>query len=236
MSNPWFRLYAEFASDHKIQMMPESFQRRYIMLLCLRCSNGDVTLHDEEVAFQLRISNEEWSETKAVFLAKNLIDQANGIPAWNKRQFVSDSSAERVRRFREKKKQSGNVTVTSPDTDTDTEQIQSRTEKRKVKRGTRLSPDAEMSDEWRGFCKTERPDLDPQKVFAKFVDYWAAKPGEKGTKLDWTATWRNWVREERSQRPGFNGGHMNKQAAIEQRNQAAVDEWLAQQGEIHEGD
>jgi hypothetical protein len=26
----------------------------------------------------------------------------------------------------------------------------------------------------------------------------------------------------------------NKQAAIEQRNQAAVDEWLAQQGEIHE--
>lgn len=105
-----------------------------------------------------------------------------------------------------------------------------------AKRATRLSPDAEMSDEWRGFCKTERPDLDPQKVFAKFVDYWAAKPGKHGTKLDWTATWRNWVREERSQRAGFNGGHMNKQAAIEQRNQAAVDEWLAQQGEIHEGD
>lgn len=30
------------------------------------------------------------------------------------------------------------------------------------------------------------------------------------------------------------GGTVNKQAAIEQRNQAAVDEWLAQQGEIHE--
>jgi len=30
------------------------------------------------------------------------------------------------------------------------------------------------------------------------------------------------------------GGTVNKQAAVEQRNQAAVDEWLAQQGEIHE--
>ena len=74
MANPWFRLYAEFASDHKIQMMSEAFQRRFVMLLCLRCSNGDVTLQDEEVAFQLRISNDDWLETKASFVAKNLID------------------------------------------------------------------------------------------------------------------------------------------------------------------
>jgi hypothetical protein len=30
------------------------------------------------------------------------------------------------------------------------------------------------------------------------------------------------------------GGTINKQAAVEQRNQAAMDEWLAQQGDIHE--
>jgi hypothetical protein len=28
----------------------------------------------------------------------------------------------------------------------------------------------------------------------KFRDYWVAAPGQKGTKLDWDATWRNWVR------------------------------------------
>ena len=35
-------------------------------------------------------------------------------------------------------------------------------------------------------------------------------------------------------KPGQAGGMVNKQAAVEQRNQAAVDEWLAQQGATHE--
>ena len=104
MANQWFRLYAEFATDPKVQMMSEANQRRFIMVLCLRCSNDDVTLHDEEVAFQLRISNEEWATTKALFLAKGLINENNTPAAWERRQFVSDSSAERVRRHRENKK------------------------------------------------------------------------------------------------------------------------------------
>jgi hypothetical protein len=28
----------------------------------------------------------------------------------------------------------------------------------------------------------------------KFRDYWTALPGQKGVKLDWPATWRNWIR------------------------------------------
>jgi len=86
MSNQWFRMYHEFATDPKIQMLSESDQRRFIMVLCLRCSNDDVTLHDEEVAFQLRISDEEWAKTKAVFLSKNLIEEDNTPTNWDKRQ------------------------------------------------------------------------------------------------------------------------------------------------------
>ena len=121
MANQWFRVYGEFATDPKVQMLSEADQRRYIMALCLRCSNGDVTLHDDEVAFQLRISNEEWARTKAVLVAKELIDEDNKPTKWDKRQYVADSSAERVSRHREKKKQACNVTVTPPDTETDTE-------------------------------------------------------------------------------------------------------------------
>lgn len=35
-----------------------------------------------------------------------------------------------------------------------------------------------------------------------FCDYWHAQPGQKGVKLDWPATWRNWVRRtvEKKQR------------------------------------
>lgn len=42
---------------------------------------------------------------------------------------------------------------------------------------------------------------------AKFRDYWVAQPGQKGVKLDWPATWRNWVRRNlpsNSQRPPGN--------------------------------
>lgn len=120
MANQWFRMYAEFASDPKVQMLSETDQRRYIMVLCIRC-NGDVTLQDEEVAFQLRISNEEWLKTKATLVAKNLVDCDNKPTAWDKRQFASDSSAARVAKHREAKKQACNVTVT-PQNRTDTEQ------------------------------------------------------------------------------------------------------------------
>lgn len=84
-ANQWLRLYAEFATDPKVQMLSEANQRRYIMLLCLRCSNGDVTLHDDEVAFQLRISDDEWAETKRVLMAKGLIDDESKPTVWSKR-------------------------------------------------------------------------------------------------------------------------------------------------------
>ena len=121
MANPWFRLYHEFAIDPKVQMLSEKDQRRLIMLFCLRCCNGDVTFHDEEVAFQLRINNDEWVESKAIFVAKKFIDEHNRVLNWDKRQYVSDSSTARVRKHRETTKRQCNVSVTPPDTDTDTD-------------------------------------------------------------------------------------------------------------------
>src|SRR5690606_5759602 len=76
---------------------------------------------------------------------------------------------------------------------------------RRSPRGTRLALDA-LPDDWRRFCEQERPDLDPERTFRLFIDYWTAKPGKDGVKLDWEATWRNWVRREKSgSRPNGNG-------------------------------
>ena len=123
MANQWFRVYAEFATDPKVQMLSEVDQRRLVMLFCFRC-NDHVTLHDEEVTFMLRISNEEWQVTKALFVDKGFIDNDCNVLNWDKRQFISDSSAERVARHRAKNKKPCNVTVTPPDT----EQTQNRTD------------------------------------------------------------------------------------------------------------
>ena len=37
--------------------------------------------------------------------------------------------------------------------------------------------------------------------FDKFRDYWRAKSGRDATKLDWAATWRNWMRNAGDRRP-----------------------------------
>ena len=64
----------------------------------------------------------------------------------------------------------------------------------KNKRGSRLSQGLFLPNEWREFCKQTRPELNPAQTFDKFRDYWIAQAGQKGVKLDWDATWRNWVR------------------------------------------
>lgn len=128
---PWFRMYAEFATDAKVQSMPEVMQRRLVMMFCLRCSDVTVTLSDEELAFQLRISEEELAETKALFIRKGFIDETWEVLNWEKRQFASDSSAERTRAWRERQKQGKNDSVTSQEQprdglDTDTDKKQKR--------------------------------------------------------------------------------------------------------------
>lgn len=68
---------------------------------------------------------------------------------------------------------------------------------------TRLPTDWTPPSEYLLFCRQERKDLDPMQTAASFKDYWIAKPGAAGKKLDWAATWRNWVRNQRQ----TNGTH-----------------------------
>src|SRR3977135_3638253 len=106
---PWFRMYSEFATDAKVQSMPEHMQRRLVMLFCLRSCDVTVTLCDDELAFQLRVSESELDETKKLFLRKKFIDENWNLSNWEKRQFPSDSSAARTAAYRSRKKLAGDV-------------------------------------------------------------------------------------------------------------------------------
>jgi len=68
----------------------------------------------------------------------------------------------------------------------------------RVSRGTRLPSDWQPAENLKTWAEEERPDLDYELVVASFVDYWVAKPGRDGVKLDWDRTFRNWVRRERA--------------------------------------
>jgi len=77
-------------------------------------------------------------------------------------------------------------------------------EKDKAKRGSRLPKDWKLRREL-GQWAVETLGLEPDFIRSeagKFKDYWIAKPGKDGCKLDWDATWRVWIRKaaERGQR------------------------------------
>ena len=76
----------------------------------------------------------------------------------------------------------------------------SREEKRKAPardKGTRLEIDA-LPDEWRDYCLKVEPELDPQRVFEDFRDYWRSLSGAKAIKTDWRAVWQTHVRSFRN--------------------------------------
>lgn len=47
--------------------------------------------------------------------------------------------------------------------------------------------------------------VDLRRELDRFRDYWRAQGGAKGRKVDWQATWRNWVRRAVDDRPRSNG-------------------------------
>lgn len=70
-------------------------------------------------------------------------------------------------------------------------------------RGSRLPKDWVLPDDWRAWAVAERPGLDVDLEAAKFADFWHAKAGKDATKLNWEATWRNWIRNASAGRGGF---------------------------------
>lgn len=66
----------------------------------------------------------------------------------------------------------------------------------KTVRGSRLSSEWELPDEWRAWARETFPGAtDAAITFEadKFRDYWVSK-STQAAKLDWLATWRNWCR------------------------------------------
>ncbi len=68
---------------------------------------------------------------------------------------------------------------------------------KKMKKATRLSEDWTLPETWRNWALAERPDLNPDRIADEFRDFWIAKSGANATKMNWQATWRNWIRRQR---------------------------------------
>lgn len=212
----WYRQYAEFATDPKVQMMSEVDQRRLVILYCLRCQNPK-PFSDQELAFHMRIDETSWNNTKSVYIQNNFINSKNEILNWNKRQYKSDSSTERVKRFRQR---SETVTETPPETEQNrTEQNRAEQNREREARNvlslsdfclgffkdeerekflnepTEIIPD-DFGDLW---VKHKGKDLDLMfKCWVKFYSHHTSNNYKYQNRDDWLSLWTIWLTNERT--------------------------------------
>lgn len=127
----WFRMYDEALDDPKVQCLSAEDFRGWVNLLCVASRNDGVLPEIETIAFALRIDVIGARSLVDRLLIGGLIDVVKGGPngsriaphGWQKRQYKSDTSTARVKRFRQR---SETVTVTPPETDTETDNTLSK--------------------------------------------------------------------------------------------------------------
>ena len=138
---PWLRLYTDTVDNEKIRLLAFEDRWHYIAILC--CMQQGILKENDnllirKLSVKLGLQLREVEEVKRRLIEVNLIDE-NFIPSgWNKHQFKSDLSTDRVRKYRESKakqernvsetlqKRKCNVIDTDTDTDTDTEQTKTK--------------------------------------------------------------------------------------------------------------
>jgi hypothetical protein len=120
----WFRMYDELLDDPKVQKLPGGDFKAWVNLLCLARRNEGFLPPVEDIAFALRIDLIGARSLLDRLAIGGLIDSHKGGPngariaphGWHERQYKSDTSSERVKRFRERYK---DVSETPPETETE---------------------------------------------------------------------------------------------------------------------
>jgi len=124
MSRRWVRVYADILDDEKIDKMSAKTFKIFIFLLtyCAECGKDNRIIDSQKtLCWRFRISKKTYNTAIKELLNVAIISIENNnliINKWGARQYKSDLSTDRVKRFRNV---SETATETPPDTDTDTE-------------------------------------------------------------------------------------------------------------------
>jgi hypothetical protein len=109
----WIRLYREVLDDPKVQTLPEAMFKTWINLLLVAAQHDGALPDTAAVAFALRLPEKEAARRIVALVEIGLLDREGDVLRphnWDARQYKSDSSTERSKRFRENK---SNVAATA---------------------------------------------------------------------------------------------------------------------------
>jgi len=110
-SMPWFRLYHRMIDDERLRLLAFEDRWHFVAVLCLKASGMIDDTHDElwerRLAVKLGLQTRELEELQRRLMGVGLIDAQWQPCKWEELQQRSDSSKERVRKYREKRKAAG---------------------------------------------------------------------------------------------------------------------------------
>lgn len=171
----WIKLYKDLLNDIEWFNLDPASAKALIGIWLVASENNGELPSMRELAFRLRMTEKSLESTLTNLSHFLLQDDINLISDGYQVDTLEKSKSKR----REEERESADI-------------------RKSDALATRLPADWEPSKSDVEFLVGNRPELDLQETKFRFKDYWAAQPGQKGRKLDWSATWRNWVRNERA--------------------------------------
>lgn len=207
---PWFRMYAEAVDDDKLRLLAYEDRWHFVALLCIKTQGvldePNPELRLRRIGVKLGLASLELEAAMDRLTAVGLIDRDTWEPIkWEERQYKSDSvdptAADRMRRFRERKKAATDeigVTVTrnerndtAIDTESDGESdADTDTEKEAFPSAGRLNSESEPSkaDPPTPIAPRETVTVNAQKFATFILEIKATYP--KAARESWIAAER----------------------------------------------
>jgi hypothetical protein len=200
----WFRFWVDILDDVKMLQLTDYEYRMWTYILAYACSvdseSGECNINVDSFSLRCRTRVSHLKHALETFQTLGLItlDESGliKITNWNKRQFKSDNTYERVKKFREvtlKRNVSCNVSETVPDTDTDTDKKKYIKKTHQPGNGIFHPPTLE---EVSAYCLERGNAVDPER----FMNHYEANGWMRGkSKIkNWKATVRTWEGSEYS--------------------------------------
>jgi uncharacterized protein YdaU (DUF1376 family) len=234
MSLPYYKRFPRDFLEGTIGFSLELKGAYTIVLDLIYMRGGRLPDDPQYIAGQLGCSVRKWNSLRAELVSLGKLNVENGLIS----NFRADVLLEETRTFRDKQAENRshpnkNSTLKSPKADhsePDTEEVRKTTANAVVPHTPQDPPESKSTGRVRGAARGNRiaPNWAPtitDYAFAssegmtredinreadKFRDYWAAKSGREACKLDWSATWRNWVRSDFRKRNGSGSGNASR--------------------------
>ena len=180
----WIKLYTALLAHYEFQLLPDAKKWHVIGLWLLAANTSNRLPWDPK-----------WLQNKCGFDCEPDLSELQAlefIEPWCDTSVAGVATKVSHTRAREERREE-----------------ESREEERRERpptraKGTRLDPNWALPQDWREWARANGNGLDLDLEADKFRDYWTAKSGNQATKVNWQATWRNWIRtalERHGQKP-----------------------------------